>query len=50
MCVIAMELTLVGNGNRLKFIPILIGSTYLLNNKEGAMRLIRDGRFLPMPF
>ena len=33
MCVIAMELTLVNVGNRLKFIPILIGSTYLLNNK-----------------
>ena len=28
MCVIAMELTLVNVGNRLKFIPILIGSTY----------------------
>ena len=33
MCVIAMEFTFVNVGNRLKFIPILIGSTYLLNNK-----------------
>lgn len=33
MCVIAMELTLVNVGNRLKFIPILIGSTCLFNNK-----------------
>lgn len=32
-CVIAMELTLVNVGNRLKYLPILIGSTYLLNNK-----------------
>lgn len=32
MCVIAMELTLVNVGNRLQYIPILIGSTYLLNN------------------
>lgn len=33
MCVIAMELTLVNVGNRLQYIPILVGSTYLLNNK-----------------
>lgn len=32
-CVIAMELTLVNVGNRLKYIPILLESTYLLNNR-----------------
>lgn len=36
-CVIAMELTLVNVGNRLKYIPILIGSTYLLNNRGRGM-------------
>lgn len=32
LCVIVMEVTLVNVGNRLKYIPLLVGSTFLLNN------------------
>lgn len=33
LCVVAMEVTLVNVGMRLQYIPILIGSTLLLNNR-----------------
>lgn len=33
LCVVAMEVTLVNVGNRLQYIPILIGATLLLNNQ-----------------
>jgi hypothetical protein len=33
LCVFAMEATLVNVGNRLQYIPILIGATLLLNNQ-----------------
>lgn len=33
LCVLAMELTLVNVGNRLQYIPFLLGATLLLSNK-----------------